>query len=55
MIHLGIIGYPLAHSLSPRLHAAALQELNLEGDYQLFQIPPASRRFPILPRAFQEG
>jgi shikimate dehydrogenase len=41
MIHLGIIGYPLAHSLSPRLHAATLQELKLEGDYQLIPIPPA--------------
>jgi len=40
MIHLGIIGYPLAHSLSPRLHKAALQELKLEGDYGLFPIPP---------------
>jgi|WetSurMetagenome_2_1015567.scaffolds.fasta_scaffold276478_2 shikimate dehydrogenase len=49
MIHLGIIGYPLAHSLSPRLHTAALQELKLEGDYQLFPIPP----FPEGTQSFQ--
>lgn len=36
---LGLIGYPLAHSLSPRLHKAALQWCGLEGDYQLYPIP----------------
>lgn len=40
MIHLGLTGYPLGHSLSPRLHAAALQASGLEGDYSLFPIPP---------------
>lgn len=36
----GLLGYPLSHSLSPRLHQAALAELGLEGDYQLIPIPP---------------
>ena len=37
---LGLIGYPLGHSFSPRLHRAALQSINLAGDYTLFPIPP---------------
>lgn len=40
MIHLGLIGYPLGHSLSPKLHTAALQACGLEGDYSLFAIAP---------------
>ena len=40
MIHLGLIGYPLEHSLSPKLHTAALQSCRLEGDYSLFPIAP---------------
>ena len=36
---LGLIGFPLGHSLSPRLHAAALRSTGLAGDYQLFPIP----------------
>ncbi len=37
---LGLIGYPLGHSLSPRLHAAALEALHLEGEYNLYPLPP---------------
>lgn len=37
---LGLIGYPLAHSLSPVLHRAALQTSGLEGDYSLFTLSP---------------
>lgn len=40
MIQLGLIGYPLGHSLSPKIHAAALTACNLEGNYSLFPIPP---------------
>ena len=40
MIHLGLIGHPLGHSLSPKLHAAALRSCRLEGDYSLFPIHP---------------
>jgi shikimate dehydrogenase len=40
MIHLGLIGYPLGHSLSPTLHTAALRSCGLEGDYSLFPIYP---------------
>ena len=37
---LGLTGYPLGHSLSPGLHAAALQASGLQGEYRLFPIPP---------------
>lgn len=38
--HLGLIGYPLGHSLSPGIHQAALKALGLSGEYQLYPIPP---------------
>lgn len=41
---LGLIGYPLGHSLSPKIHAAALQACELEGDYSLFPIHPDDRQ-----------
>lgn len=37
---LGLIGFPLGHSLSPKIHAAALNACGLQGDYSLFPIPP---------------
>lgn len=39
-IRLGLIGYPLEHSLSPKIHTAALQICGLEGDYSLFPTAP---------------
>jgi len=41
---LGIIGYPLSHSLSPQIHAAALKACGLQGNYSLFPIPPDDRQ-----------
>ncbi|MGE5224672.1 MAG: shikimate dehydrogenase [Omnitrophica WOR_2 bacterium] len=38
--HFGLLGYPLAHSLSPRLHQAALKALGLSGSYELFTVEP---------------
>ena len=40
MIHLGLIGYPVSHSLSPKIQTAALKACGLEGDYSLFPIHP---------------
>jgi shikimate dehydrogenase len=40
MIQLGLIGYPLSHSLSPVIHNAALKSCGLQGDYSLFSIHP---------------
>jgi shikimate dehydrogenase len=37
---LGLIGYPLGHSLSPQLHHAALAAAGLEGEYRLFPVAP---------------
>ena len=42
--YLGLIGYPLSHSLSPTIHAAALKACNLQGDYSLFPIPPDDKQ-----------
>jgi shikimate dehydrogenase len=44
MIKLGLIGYPLSHSLSPVIHTAALQSCRLDGDYSLFPVPPDDKR-----------
>jgi len=44
MIHLGLIGYPLEHSLSPKLHIAALKACGLQGDYSLFPIHPDDKQ-----------
>lgn len=38
--HLGLIGFPLGHSLSPKIHAAALTACGLQGGYSLFPISP---------------
>jgi shikimate dehydrogenase len=37
---LGLIGYPLLQSLSPRVHAAALERMGLLGEYRLYPVPP---------------
>lgn len=37
---LGLIGYPLGHSFSPRLHQAALDAYGLRGEYRLYAIAP---------------
>jgi shikimate dehydrogenase len=37
---LGLIGYPLGHSLSPAIHQAALQAMQLPGEYRLYPVKP---------------
>lgn len=44
----GLIGYPVSHSLSPRIHAYWIAEHKLEGDYKLFTTAPARLRQTIL-------
>ena len=39
-LQLGLIGYPLGHSLSPQLHHGALKAMDLPGEYRLYPIPP---------------
>lgn len=41
---LGLIGYPVSHSLSPRIQQAALTACGLEGDYSLFPVHPDDRQ-----------
>lgn len=36
----GLIGYPVAHSLSPRIHGAAIRAAGLDAVYLAFAIPP---------------
>ncbi|MBS1953070.1 MAG: shikimate dehydrogenase [Cyanobacteria bacterium SZAS-4] len=38
---MALIGHPVAHSLSPPMHNAALKYCNLEGSYELVDIAPA--------------
>lgn len=44
MIRLGLIGYPLGHSLSPKIHTAALKACELQGGYSLFPIHPDDKQ-----------
>lgn len=39
MYHLGLIGYPIGHSLSPWIHENFLKKANLEGNYSILEIP----------------
>ncbi|MFZ5882324.1 MAG: shikimate dehydrogenase [Chloroflexota bacterium] len=41
---LGLIGYPLTHTLSPKIHAAALQACGLQGSYLPFTIYPTDKQ-----------
>jgi len=41
---LGVIGHPVAHSLSPAMHAAALRALRVDGVYTAIDVPPAFLR-----------
>jgi len=44
MIQLGLIGFPLSYSLSPKIHTAALQSCGLEGAYSLFPVHPDNKQ-----------
>jgi shikimate dehydrogenase len=37
---LGLIGWPVAHSLSPWIHHKALEDCGLEGEYNLYAVAP---------------
>lgn len=38
--HVGLLGYPVAHSISPAIHNAAFAALGLDWHYDLLPIPP---------------
>jgi shikimate dehydrogenase len=39
MKYAGLIGYPVAHSLSPRMHCAAFEALGIAARYELWETP----------------
>ena len=57
MLRLGIIGYPLEHSLSPVMHTAAMQQLNIMGEYKTYTIKEEnlSSVFNVLKQAGLRG
>lgn len=44
MIRLGLIGYPICHSLSPVIQTAAVQSCGLDGSYVLFPVQPDDKQ-----------
>ena len=40
MQNVGLIGYPLGHSISPIFQQAAFDHLNLDVRYELWETPP---------------
>jgi len=44
MIQLGLIGYPVSHSMSPKIQNAALKASGLEGNYLLFPVEPDDKQ-----------
>ena len=42
MKQVGLIGYPVAHSLSPQMHNAAFREIGFEAEYTLWETPPGT-------------
>lgn len=40
MYTFGLIGYPIAHSLSPWIHTTFLEQVQQEGIYELFEVAP---------------
>lgn len=40
MIKAGVVGYPVKHSLSPKIHGYWLAQLAIEGAYDLYEIAP---------------
>lgn len=44
MINAAVLGSPISHSLSPRLHMCAYKHLNISGNYGSFDVPAGSLR-----------
>jgi shikimate dehydrogenase len=36
----GVVGYPVKHSLSPKMHNAAFKALKIDATYELFEVKP---------------
>ncbi|GGF07419.1 shikimate dehydrogenase (NADP(+)) [Halobacillus andaensis] len=48
MLRLGLIGYPIAHSLSPWIHTRLMKDQQMEGTYELFEIDPENFKTEIV-------
>jgi shikimate dehydrogenase len=44
MINAAVLGSPISHSLSPRLHMSAYKHLDISGNYGSFDVPAGSLR-----------
>lgn len=51
----GLVGYPVGHSLSPAMQAAAFKEAGINAEYRLFEVKPGELEDFLLNRVFQEG
>ncbi len=40
MFYLGLVGFPVKHSVSPAMHNAALKDAGIEGIYLAFEVKP---------------
>jgi len=47
MKQFGIIGWPVAHSLSPVMHNAGFKAINYDANYQLFPVEPENLKSQI--------
>ena len=41
---LGLLGYPISHSVSPQIHSAALAAAGLDGEYKLYPVAPDDKQ-----------
>ena len=39
MQHFGLLGAKLGHSLSPQIHGMIFEELGIDADYKLLELP----------------
>ena len=53
MLHFALVGHPVAHSLSPPMHRAAMHGLQLAGRYTLLDVDPDDIEDPI--RELRDG
>jgi shikimate dehydrogenase len=48
MKEIGILGYPLGHTLSPKIHEAGFRELNLDISFKVWATPPKNLKNKII-------
>jgi shikimate dehydrogenase len=53
-LRLGLTGWPLGHSLSPRIYRAAMRSLGIKGEYNLYPVPTGGEGKAGLVRLFEK-